>query len=243
MQAGASGLNDELLRLSRDGATARAWPKPLSIKPGTAELFPEVAALTPDDGVPFRHVPLSAIGEVAEGPVPISSVLLLRRTEESEVGFEPISASAALVALIGNTMNFFTGGPERSLSTLAALVASHPCSYFDLGDPDASIVAFFQRVSTLQRRSLEWELIEATAPYMVEGVLTVRFEDEVVLWSPESSQAVALDRVGAQLWLDACHSISDRLVEFVDFARSLVDQGMLDLDRTLETKRLAIDSP
>ena len=243
MKRGAAALNDELLRVAPDGTSVRGWPKPLSIKPGTAELFPELTALTPDDSVPFRHVPLSAVGSVALGPQPVSSVVLLRRREGDRPGFADLSAPEALVALAGNTMNFATVGPQRSLTTLAALVASRPTRYFDIASPLESAEVLVDDALGGDVRTLEWDLLDTAAPYAVDGVLTVRIEDETVLWSPVSQQTIALDPIASELWLAACWGESDRLVDEADFARSLVDQGMLDLDRTLEAKRLNTGPP
>lgn len=237
LRRGLTALNDEMLCIERDSMRVESWAKPLSVKPGPYENA--VAEAEPGlQRQQFRSVPLSQVGAYTTSPGALRSMIFLER---GGTGKPPCatqcSPADAMVALGDHVMNFRAVGARESLTTMAAAVST--CSTWTLGlaDPSGTAEFLIAEVEGAEPNSVEWSLVDRADSPAVAGCITSRLGDEVVVWSPESENLVALGQAAAALWVDLTEGSPDALLMHIDFTRSLVDHGLLNTDDVLERRR------
>lgn len=138
VRRGFGYLTDEAVAF--DWATGRidAYPKPLSIDPGSWPLFPDLepAADLPGDGYKASQWQV-APDDIRPGAVASSStarlVVFPRFTRDAGAVLEPVPRATALYDLAGCTFRFPEHG-RRALDLLGAIVAGADCYRLATGD-------------------------------------------------------------------------------------------------------------
>jgi hypothetical protein len=131
VKSGFDYLTDELVAVGRRTGLLYGYPRALSIRSGSAELFPELAG--PGDTVD-RHICPDEVraGGVRRSPVPAGLLFLLERTSgPSRV--DPVDAPAALVTVLGQTFGWKETA-EDTLHRLGRLVDGCECRRVAVGD-------------------------------------------------------------------------------------------------------------
>jgi hypothetical protein len=140
VQRGLGYLSDELIAVSTDGTRVQPYPKPITLKPGSFDLFPD---LVPDPGVPDRFAGEERYlrpGDVRAGAVgrPCDAKLLVvpRYVPDVVTGLTPLTATDAFLALTINSVNLDHHG-EQGAQGLANLVAR--CDAYELVMSDHAV--------------------------------------------------------------------------------------------------------
>ncbi len=141
LRAGFDYVTDEAVALRPADGTIVAFPKALSLDPGSWPLFPECR---PDSTGWLRqwHVPADRLGaRVATGPVPAPRVVVFPRyVAGSTTAVEGVSPGAAVRELARMTFEF-RGNPARHLATLGAVAERATAVRLRIGSLDAAVTA------------------------------------------------------------------------------------------------------
>ena len=146
VRAGFGYLSDEAVAFDWDTFDIRAYAKPLSIDPGSWELFPQLEPQAPFESGGLQGQPVA--GAAGRGPRqgassqrrrPATSCFPATRPVPTRE-LEPMSRADAVVELAKNTFHFRTHG-RRGLDALARLVASLDCFRLDVGALDDAVGA------------------------------------------------------------------------------------------------------
>lgn len=144
-------LTDEVAALEPGTRRLLAYPKPLSLDPGS---WPVLAELEPDVPAEVRpylpeqwQVPATAIRSTAiAAQAEVVLVVAPRYRPDADLVIEPLEGAEALALLAQST--FALGQhPERDLRGLAAVVRSCPCyrmTYGDLSEGCAAVTELFK---------------------------------------------------------------------------------------------------
>jgi Coenzyme PQQ synthesis protein D (PqqD) len=130
VRSGFDYLTDELVAVGRRTGLLYGYPRALSLRSESAELFPELAGPADSD----RHVSPDEVraGGVRRSPVAAGLLFLLERTSgPSRV--DPVDAPTALVTVLGQTFGW-KETPEETLHRLGRLVEGCECRRVAVGD-------------------------------------------------------------------------------------------------------------
>lgn len=146
--AGARYLSDEAVGIEPDGRLL-SYPKPLTLDPGSHDLFPNLAELAVGTSAADAgqwQVPVPAIREDAVAPgAPLIHVMLHRYEPGARTSMTEISRAEALYDLC--RLNFrFRRRARQSLDTLAAAVRGARCHRLVSGDLDAAVASVLDTV-------------------------------------------------------------------------------------------------
>lgn len=149
LHAGYSYLTDEAVAVEPDSLLLRAYPKPLSIDPGSQELFADLAPEHPARRSGQWLVPASVAGAAGlSDRVPAGVVIAVRHGGKAcRTSLEPISRGEMLVELAESTFHF-ADAPRRNLDVTAALLRrcdTYRLTTGNLGDTVGEITSAIER--------------------------------------------------------------------------------------------------
>lgn len=128
VREGAGYLTDEAVAIDPGGLEIIPYPKPLSLDPGSWELFPELAP-SGDLAMHCREqwrIPAEVIHpEAAAGPSHPGLIVFPSYVAGSETFIEPLAAPQALLELLRATFGFHEQ-PRRNLRLLARMLEDVP---------------------------------------------------------------------------------------------------------------------
>lgn len=144
-RAGLAYLTDEAVALSLDDGAAEPFPKPLSLHPPSAALFPELAGAEPGGASApagsARHVPPARLGaRTATGPMQVAVVVFPRYVAGAPTVLAPLHRADALAMLCQNAFNLNRAG-RAGFARLAALARSAPAFRLTGGDLTDAVAA------------------------------------------------------------------------------------------------------
>jgi hypothetical protein len=120
--AGYGYLTDEAVAIEPETLLLRAYPKPLSIDPGSQSLLAHLAPVHEERGLGQWLVAGSAVGPSGcIDAVPAGVAIMLRYTPGASTALEPLSRAQLLVELAGCTFHF-SDEPRRNLDVTAAML-------------------------------------------------------------------------------------------------------------------------
>jgi hypothetical protein len=153
--AGASYLGDEAVGIDAAAGRLLAYPKPLTLDPGSHHLFPDLADIAvAGSGTDRRwHVPVHAIRRDAVATdAPLTHVVLCQYESGATTALHELSRAETVYELAEQTFRF-KERPRRSLDTLATAVAAASCHRLIVGDLDAAVRAVLELVSAVPASS------------------------------------------------------------------------------------------
>jgi hypothetical protein len=122
LAAGYGYLTDEAVAIEPESLLLRAYPKPLSIDPGSQALLAHLRPHREERGLGQWLVPGSAAGSSGSvDAVPAAVVITVRHTPGARTSLEPLSRAQMLVELASCTFHF-SDAPRRSLDVAAAML-------------------------------------------------------------------------------------------------------------------------
>lgn len=225
-------ISDEMLSITDSAEHVQGFGKPVSIKPGSRELLPELAPYhLPDHGVSedsVVHVPLGVIGAaIREEAVP-RVVILLRRTQTSGSmalpTSRPIHPVDAVVGLMQETLDADRYGSGAVLA-LAHLATRCACLELTVGDLTSTVGAIERVFGESEVPPLLVEHLPRSS-HIAPEVESVRIGDRVVIHERASGKILALDAAATRIWLKA--GGWDRTEE-IDLAGPVVSQFVDEL--------------
>jgi hypothetical protein len=143
VRAGFSYLSDESVLLEWGTNRCVPFPKPLSLDPGSWDLFPELEPETnlPDDGYKasqWQVAPTDIRADAVAGPTPIQYFVFPRYAEGATTQLQRLARGEAVIELAKNTFRF-NERARRSLDALAAAAQFAECYRLDIGRLDRAI--------------------------------------------------------------------------------------------------------
>jgi hypothetical protein len=172
VRAGLDYLSDEVCAV--DPATLRidAYPKALSIDPGSWEVLAPVDPHVPDDlahAMPDQWiVPATAIRDGAIVPTARPGLLVgPRYVAGARTRLEPVRRADAVLHCATSTFEF-TDQPDRDLAVLGELAEASHCYRLVVGDLDAAVDLVLGALDRLERGE-EAEAAEPGAVWPVRG--------------------------------------------------------------------------
>jgi hypothetical protein len=130
--AGWQFLTDEAAAVDPDG-TVWAYPKPLTIDPGSWSLFPELAPAATSPGALSWLIPGTATGSRVAEKAQLGLLVLPAYAAGRETSCERIRPSAAALALAHSTF-FFDRHGARDLACVSELARRLPAYRLEIGD-------------------------------------------------------------------------------------------------------------
>lgn len=155
VRAGLDYLSDEVAALEPDTLTVQAYPKALSVDPGSwsaladfaPHVDPGVAAWLPDQW----QLPATAIRPGAVTATAQPRVLIFPRYEAgAATRLAPLSRADAVVRLVHSTFRF-AEQPDRDLEALGRLARDCECHELVMGDLDAACERVLDALASPQR--------------------------------------------------------------------------------------------
>lgn len=137
---GWSYLTDEAVAVEPGTLRVRAFPKALTIDPGSQFLFPELHPELPSSSAGQKwHVPPQSIrAGCVTTDVPVGVLLLPAYRESARTELQPLTPAQAVMELAQCTF-FFVEQPERNLAVLAELARTAPCYRLVIGALDEAV--------------------------------------------------------------------------------------------------------
>jgi hypothetical protein len=214
-QRGWTYVSDEAVGFHERGLVGTGFAKPLMIKPGGVDLFPELSAarVTLDSEVSqWRHVPVSAMGGAIADQIEPALVVILQRAADGSTEAHPVSThlhpADAVVQLMGQTMDAQRFGPH-AIDVLAGIAAKSRCITLRVGPLGAAAEVLREFVSspaeTHPLRVLEVADRVDSPCRIAEPVRSLLVADRAVVHDTSGGVIVALDEAGTMVWL-ALHS-------------------------------------
>lgn len=136
---GWSYLTDEAVAVDPATLRVRAFPKALTIDPGSQFLFPELRPELPSSsGQKWQVPPHSIRPGCVTTDVPVGLLLLPAYREGASTELQPLTPAQAVMELAQCTF-FFIEQPERNLAALAQLARTAPCYRLVIGALDEAV--------------------------------------------------------------------------------------------------------
>lgn len=230
-------LTDEAISLAGADRRVRSFPKPLSIKPGGHNLFPDLVGHRVSLGGAesgLWQVPVGALGiTTAMTANPTMIVVLSRKHGGEQATWGSISAANAVVALVEQSLDFERYG-ESALFAIAELCVRCRCVQIDAGtpsdtaelvedlacsDPKAGTTAHVATMPVQDRTS-------RVAP----EVTAVAIGEDAVLRHATTGRVLSLNAAGTELWAGLSNGAMPekfRGIEVEAFISQLVDNGFI----------------
>lgn len=152
VRSGFAYLTDEAAGIDPATLLIQAYPKPLTIDPGSWEVLADLAPTEPELARGFHrgqwHVsPLSLRSNVVSEPVLGRILVFPRYVQGAQVRCEPLSRSTALVELMRHTFRF-EEARQRNIEVLARVIGAARCYSLVGGDLAAACAAIHDLVET-----------------------------------------------------------------------------------------------
>lgn len=201
-------ISDETVSIRAGDDLVRGFSKPLSIKPGSRPLLPELQPhfLPPaanDDAASVLHVSLKDIGVETTSAAHPRMVALLRRPlspgMSGQPSSKPLHPAEAVVGLMAETLDAGRYGDDAALE-LARLSARCTCWEVTVG-PLAETAAEIERLFDLEPTTHTVDALPSGRGPVLPNVRSVLIGDRVVLHELPEGRIVALDEAGTQIWL------------------------------------------
>lgn len=136
---GWSYLTDEAVALDPETLRLHAFPKALTVDPGSQHLFPELRPdHEPDDGYKWHVPPATIRADAVVGSAAPVWVVLPQYVHGERTRLEPLTRGEAVMELAQCTFAFIER-PERNLQTLARLVRATSCHRLVIGSLDEAV--------------------------------------------------------------------------------------------------------
>ena len=236
--SGWSYISDEAVSIGSGDDQIRGYPKPLSIKPGSRTLLPEIrphclpTGQVSDDAI--LHASLGSIGASACESATPHLLALLRRPKDAAAASDPVTKRIhpvdAVVGAMAETLDAGRFGRD-AVGELARLATRSLCYEILLGDP-TSTVAEIERLF----------LLPAESPMPIEElpgrgripskVLSILIGDRVVIHEQPEGHVLALDPTATQVWLNLGGWAVSETIDLngpvvAPFVQQLVDLGLV----------------
>lgn len=204
--AGWSYLSDELISVivrPPATATALAYPKPITVKPGAATMLP--VDLEDRTRSPRQHRwyvrPDELGGEVASNAT-VGAIVFPRHETVGAGVLEPLSPAEAAVALAGNVQDEL-GADGRRLTHVARLVSGVPAAMLARTELAVAVelVGRFTDETRLERVAVEQRTADPGG-VVDPAIVTVAMGDQAVLHDPVTGALTAIDAMGAAVWTE-----------------------------------------
>ena len=249
--AGWDYLTDEVVGVKPDGVSIVGYPKPLTYKPGTLELF---AGLEKDDlvvaqeqGIRF-YVPASSLGAGHRTHATATTIAFPSYVEGSVCELSPLSPAQATSRLVTNSFDFDRRGAADALLSLARMAAGCVCVDLTFDDLDDAVAALEDLSREPAPAPVEVEVLgshsEAPAdleppnsfgggskPWWEEGVHGVLLAGESVVHHPESKQVAIIDAMSTLVWqaFDGQSTVNELAEDLADIYQAPAEEIATDL--------------
>ncbi|HEX5938365.1 MAG TPA: hypothetical protein VFZ75_11870 [Actinomycetota bacterium] len=138
-------LTDEAVLISLEDGLVHAFPRPLSISPGSIELLPGLKERIPAMRASYRHYDHHVAPEdlrpgCLSGPVPAAFIVFPAYARGAATALAPISRAEALLELLKGTFNLDLLG-QKGVAMLAGVVERAPCYRLSIGAIEPAVRA------------------------------------------------------------------------------------------------------
>lgn len=145
VRSGLRYLTDETVALRTEDRSIVAYPKALSLDPGSWTLFPDLRPESTPDSADLHalqwQVPATKIRPDAVAPVAQPSIVVLPRyVAGSTTKLEPVTPGAALVEVLQQTFRI-EEHRRRDMEVLAATLGACACYRLEVGDLTDAVLA------------------------------------------------------------------------------------------------------
>lgn len=145
VRGGWDFLTDEAALISLEDNLVHAFPRPLSVSPGSLELLPGLKERIPTMRASYRHYDHHVAPEdlrpgCLSGPVPVAFIVFPAYARGAATALAPISRAEALLELLKGTFNLdLLGG--TGVAMLAGVVERAPCHRLSIGAIEPAVRA------------------------------------------------------------------------------------------------------
>lgn len=206
---GWSYMSDETVSIGPGDELVRGFAKPLSIKPGSRPLLPELSAhLIPRGSVGEQavlHISLGTVGVPTTEAADVRMVGLLRRnptpTSAGSVGSRSIHPADAVVGLMAETLDAARFG-AGAVVELARLAARTNCWEIFIGDPSDTVAEIERLFEAPVGALVEVQALSEGSTRIAKNVVSVLIGDRAVVHELPEGRILALDAAATQIWLN-----------------------------------------
>lgn len=244
-------LTDEVLGVKPDGVSVIGYPKPLTYKPGTLELFGglENDRLIAAQEQELRfYVPAGALGAGHGTSATATTIAFPTYTPDAPCEISRLSPAQATSRLVTNSFDFDRRGAEEALLSLARMASACVCvdiAFDDLDDAVAALEELAQEAApppphleVLGRHSEAPSSLDPpdgftgdSKPWWEEGVHGVLLGDESVIHHPESKQVAVIDAMSTLMWqaFDGKSTVDELAEDLAEIYEASTDQIAADI--------------
>lgn len=230
-QRGWTYVTDEAVSLSMGDPQVKAFPKPLSIKPGGQLLLPHLEqhriTLGGTDS-DLWQVPVSALGVATAGQCsPTLIVVLTREPADVAPTYRTLDPSDAAVALVEQSLDFERYGP-LALHAIAELCARCRCVLLNVGAPEDTAELVEEIASHVPDDALP------VTPFVVgrDGIVdpqvtSIAIGLSTVAYSARTKRCLSLNAEGTTVWTQLCNGGPPPHLERSPFLAQLEHEGFI----------------
>lgn len=206
---GWSYVSDETVSIGPGDELVRGFAKPLSIKPGSRSLLPELAPHFLPEGTvgdhAVLHVSLGTLGVRTAEAASAKMVGLLRRRLTPSIDHaadsRPIHPADAVVGLMAETLDAARFG-NSAVIELARLAARTSCWEIFIGAPNDTVVEIERLFEMPPGERLDVQQLPQGGPRIPANVTSVLVGDRAVVHELPEGRILALDATATQIWLN-----------------------------------------